>query len=91
MSTANDCRTCKEPIEYVGYKTNWDTGRRVRDNNPHVKTWFHVDGDDSHTAEPTPRCPKCGSTNYVHDATDPWANYSRCGDCRFVDRVSLGD
>lgn len=91
MTATEDCRTCKEPIEYVGYTTNWDTGQRLRKPESHIKTWFHVGPDSGHTPEPTPRCPKCRSTNYVHDTSDPWADYTRCGDCGHVDRRSLGD
>ncbi len=90
MSIA-DCRTCKEPIEYVGYRTDWDTGRRYPDPASHIHTWFHTTPDADHDAEPTPTCPKCRSTNYVHDATDPWADYTRCDDCGHVHRMSLGD
>lgn len=87
-----NCRTCKEPIEHVGYRTNWDTGQRVRHPGSHIYTWFHVDDrSDDHMAEPAPACPKCGSANYVHDATDAWADYTRCGDCRYEHRMSLGD
>ena len=87
----DDCRHCKEPIEYVGYKTNWDTGQRTRDDASYTKTWLHTDGVRDHLPEPTPRCPQCRSTNYHHDSTDPWADYSRCGDCRYEYRRSLGD
>jgi hypothetical protein len=88
------CGTCAEPIEYL--RSTWQVDRGTyRDPNGHDSTWFHVGGEvwgePFHLAAPPARCPKCRSLNYVHDETDPWANYDRCGDCGYTYRFSLGD
>lgn len=94
--TAEDCRHCKEPIEFVNASWQVDRGT-YRDPNGYKREYFHVDGEhrcatpEFNLAAPVPRCPGCGSTNYVHDATDPWADYWRCGDCTYTYRMSLGD
>jgi hypothetical protein len=75
-----DCHNCGRPIECDRVLWRWQ----------HVGTDVRCASGNS-LAQPTPRCPKCKSANYVFDQTDPWADYTRCGDCGFADRRSLGD
>jgi hypothetical protein len=91
----DDCIHCAKPIEFAL------SSKRVGEDAVRVERgwdydWFHVGGDrrcadGANVAERPSRCPQCKSTNYVFDQTDPWADYTRCGDCGHVDRRSLGD
>lgn len=94
--TTDVCGRCHEPIEHM--RSAWQVDRGTyRNPAGHETDWFHVGGEqvgrspDFHLAAPVPRCPGCGSTNYRHDATDPWADHWRCGDCPYTYRMSLGD
>jgi hypothetical protein len=90
------CGHCAEPIEYLRATWQVDTGT-VRNPAGHDTAWFHLGGGNAsntggfHLAAPAPRCPKCRSANYRHDASDAWADYWRCADCPYTYRMSLGD
>jgi hypothetical protein len=86
MTTVKEytCKTCDALGAYVRPAPGDYTGRG---------SFTHLGADEfaGHTFEPKPQCPKCKSFDYVHDETDPWANYDRCGSCGHTERFSLGD
>lgn len=93
--TIAGCRHCGEKIETA--RASWQVARGTyRDDSGFKTAWFHVGGDlacatGGTLADPAPHCPRCESVNYVHDASDAWADYSRCADCGHTDRRPLGD